>query len=441
MKSKKWIIILVLAIVVIVVIAIIKSGSGTGTTKVSSEKAAIRTIVETVSASGKIQPEKEVVISSDVSGEIIEMPLKEGQVVKQRDLLLKINPDLVASAVNRAEAALNTSKANLMGSKARLAQSESQFENSKSSYNRNQSLYKSKVISDAEFDQAKSNYKVSQSEVASSKESVQAARYNVKSAEATLSEAQENLGRTSIYSPMNGTVTKVNKQQGERVVGTAQMAGTEILTVADLSVMEVAVEVNENDIVRVSIGDTTDIEVDAYMDEKFKGIVTEIANSADVSGKSAEQVTNFDVKIRMIQDSYKHLIKDTMKQTSPFRPGMSATVDIRTKTASEVVSVPIQAVTSRTAKTDSNEVAGDSTKVKQSAGEKQECVFVVNGKKARQVSVKTGIQNTAHIEIVEGLEKGDEIISGPYTAVSKMLEDGNDIEVVDRTQLFAPKKD
>jgi|SRR5690554_3613357 len=444
MKLKKWIIVLLIAIVAIILISLFKKGSGVGTTKVTVEKASIRTIIETVSASGKIQPEKEVVISSDVSGEIIEMPLKEGQVVAQRDLLLKINPDLVASAVNRAEAALNTSKANLMGSRARLAQAESQFENAKSSYNRNQSLYKSKVISDAEYDQAKANYLVAQSEVASAKESVEASKYNVKSAEATLSEAKENLGRTSIYSPMGGTITKVNKEQGERVVGTAQMAGTEILTVADLSVMEVAVEVNENDIVRVAIGDTADIEVDAYLDEKFKGIVTEIANSADVSGKSAEQVTNFDVKIRMIQESYKHLIKDTLKQSSPFRPGMSATVDIRTKTANQVISVPIQAVTSRAVKRDTNKVDFDSTtsKSKEFTEEKQEeCVFVVNDKKAKQVSVKTGIQNTAHIEIIVGLEKGDEVISGPYSAVSKTLKDGDEVEIVNRTQLFTPKKD
>src|SRR5690554_6463291 len=228
MKSKKWIIILIAILTLLVVVSVIKSSSSTNTIKVSSEKAALRTIVETVSASGKIQAEKKVGISSDVSDEIIEMLVVEGQNVEQGNLLLKMNPDLVTSALNKAKASLNTSKANLMGTKARLAQAESQFQNTKASYNRNVSLYENKVISQAEFDAAKSRYEVAKSEVSSAKESVEAAKYNVKSAEATLNEAEENLGRTSIYSPMNGTVVKINNEQGERVVGTAQMAGTEI---------------------------------------------------------------------------------------------------------------------------------------------------------------------------------------------------------------------
>jgi len=443
MKSKKWIFILLGLLVVLIVIALIKGKSGAGIEKVTVEKVERRTIVETVAASGKIQPETEVIISSDVSGEIIEMPVKEGQTVKQGDLLVKINPDLVESAVNRAEAALNTSKANLLGARARLAQAKSQFENAKATFNRNDKLYKDKVISQAEFDQAKANFEVAQSEVKAAEESVEAAKYNVKSAEATLSEAEENLGRTSIYSPMSGVITKLNREKGERVVGTAQMAGTEIMTVADLSVMEVAVEVNENDIVRVDIGDTTEIEVDAYLDETFLGVVTEIANSAKVEGVSADQVTNFDVKIRMIQSSYNHLMENDSSKRSPFRPGMSASVEVRTKEAKNVLSVPIQSVTTRAEKTekDSSKTAEKPSPLSSKEDKMKECVFVKDGEKAKLVFVKTGIQNTMHIEIKEGLKEDDEIISGPYTIVSKMLKDGDDVEVVEKNQLFNRAKE
>lgn len=446
MKSKKWIFILLGLLVVLIVIALIKGKSSAGSEKVTVEEVKRRTIVETVAASGKIQPETEVIISSDVSGEIIEMPVHEGQEVKQGDLLVKINPDLVQSAVNRAEASMNTAKANLMGAKARLAQAESQYENAQATYERNRSLHKDKVISESEFDQAKANYEVAKAEVKAAEESVQAAKFNVKSSEATLSEAEENLGRTSIYSPMSGVITKLNREKGERVVGTAQMAGTEIMTVADLSVMEVAVEVNENDIVRVDIGDTTEIEVDAYLDENFIGVVTEIANSAKVEGVSADQVTNFDVKIRMIQSSYQHLMENDTSNQSPFRPGMSASVDIRTKEAKDVLSVPIQAVTTRaesSASDDSSSVEeGDSeaSKMSMNKGEMKECVFVAEGGKAKQVFVKTGIQNTMHIEIKEGLSEGDEIISGPYTVVSKLLKDGKEIEIVKKNELFNRSK-
>ncbi len=435
MKSKKWIIILLSIVVVLIAVALLKGGSNKAV-KVSTSAVEKRDIVETVAASGKIQPETEVIISSDVSGEIIEMPIKEGQTVKQGQLLVKIDPDLVASAVNRAEAALNTARANLMGSKARLAQSESQFENAKASFQRSEKLHKDQVISQAEFDQAKANFEVAQADVEAAKESVEAARYSVRSADATLSEAQENLGRTSIYSPMEGVVTKLNREKGERVVGTAQMAGTEIMTIADLSIMEVAVEVNENDIVRVNIGDTADIEVDAYLDQKFKGVVTEIANSANVSGVSADQVTNFDVKIRMQRSSYEDL-QSRREGNSPFRPGMSATVDIRTKVAEQVWSVPIQAVTTR-ADTSLEKEDRKATQRNESEkeAEEKECVFVVEGEKVKLHYVKTGIQNTMYIEILEGLTDSLKVVTGPYNVISSKLEDGDEVEVVKKSALF-----
>lgn len=437
MKSKKWIIISVVAIVVLVAIAFIKSKTSSNAEKVSVEKVEKRTIVETVAASGKIQPETEVIISSDVSGEIIEIPVKEGDNVKAGDLLVKINPDLVESALSRAEAALNTSQANLSGTRARLVQSQSQFQNAKAIYDRNVTLFESKVISQAEFDQAKANYEVAKADVDAAKESVQAGIFNVRSSEATLKEARENLGRTSIYSPMNGTITKLNKEKGERVVGTGQMAGTEIMTVADLSVMEVAVEVNENDIVRVGLLDTTEIEVDAYLDNKFMGIVTEIANSANTIGTSADQVTNFDVKIRMLQSSYKELQDKSKENRAPFRPGMSATVDIRTKSVKDALAVPIQAVTTRKDSVGSK----DEMEPADSDDEKiQEVVFIIEGGKSKKIVVKTGIQNTKYIEIKSGLEEGQEIITGPYSLVSKSLKDNRKVEVVDKKDLFSKKK-
>lgn len=438
--NKKTYIILGIAIVVLVIIGIAKGGSSKGNVKVITEKAAKRTIVETVAASGKIQPEVEVVISSDVSGEIIAMPVKEGDKVMKGDLLLKIDPDLVESALNRAEAALNTAKANLAGSKARLAQSESQFVNAKATFDRNKKLFDDKVISEAEFDNAKANFEVSRSEVEAAKESVQAAKFNVRSGEATLKEAQENLGRTSIYSPMDGTITDLNKEKGERVVGTAQMAGTEIMTVADLSLMEVAVEVNENDIVRVDIGDTTEVEVDAYLDKEFKGLVTEIANSANIMGTSADQVTNFDVKIRILASSYKALIKEG--QNSPFRPGMSATVDIRTTEAIDVITLPIQAVTTRAVEDSTSKKSRFKATEEEEEEELVECVFVLDGEETvKQVEVKTGIQNTKYIEITEGIADSVEVVSGPYMAISKKLKDGDNIEKVSKKELFKESDD
>ncbi len=439
MNSKKWFIALGITVVILIIAGFLKGKSGGKSKKVAIEKVERRTIIETVAASGKIQPETEVIISSDVSGEIIEMAVAEGDRVKAGDLLLKINPDLVESALSRAEAALNTTKANLAGSKARLAQSESQFQNAKASFDRNKQLYESKVISQAEYDQAKANYEVATADVEAAKESVRAGMFNVRSSEATLKEAKENLGRTSIYSPMDGIITKLNKEQGERVVGTAQMAGTEIMTVADLNIMEVAVEVNENDIVRVSINDTTEIEVDAYLNKTFKGIVTEIANSANTSGMSADQVTNFDVKIRMLQSSYEDLLKKRADSSSPFRPGMSATVDIRTTQVDNVITVPIQAVTVRKDTTSSKE--DEVSSMGNEDDEKIEVVFIKDGDQVKMVKVETGIQNTMHIEIVSGLQGEEEVVVAPYTLVSKILKDGQSITVVDKKELFTASKD
>lgn len=433
MKSKKTVWILVSVVVILLVAAIITKRGGNHAIKVTAEKPELRTIIETVSASGKIQPEVEVIISSDVSGEIIEMAVKEGDYVKQGDLLLKINPDLVESALGRAEAAVSTAKANHASSQARFAQSKAQFVNAKASFERNEKLYKDKVISDAEYDNATSSFEVAQAEVSAAQQSMQAALYNIKSAEASLKEARENLGRTSIFAPMDGTIINLSKEKGERVVGTAQMAGTEILTVADLSTMEVDVDVNENDIVRVSKDDTVLIEVDAYLERKFKGVVTEIANSANTTGASIDQVTNFDVKIRILRSSYEDLIDDLDSTGSPFRPGMSANVDIQTKRLDEVISLPIQAVTTRADTTDELD-GNDEEKL-------IECVFILKDGKAVLQEVETGIQDTKFIVIKSELDKEIEVITGPYTAVSKLLKDGKEVNKVSKEMLFEREDD
>ena len=343
-----------------------------------------KTIIETVSASGKIQPEVEVKISPDVSGEIVQLYIMEGDKVEKGDLLLKIKPDTYQSMLERSNAALNTSRSALAKAKAQLIESEANF-------NRNKTLYTNGTISQSEFEKIQASYTVAQL-------NVEDGQYSVSSAKASLREAQENLNRTNIYAPISGTISRLNVELGERVVGTAQMAGTELLRLANLSLMEVAVEVNENDINSVSLGDTTLIEVDAYLGQKYKGLVSEIANSANVTGASADQVTNFEVKVRII---------DTVN----FRPGMTATVDIQSQRAKDVFALPIQAVTTR------KDTAGGDEKI--------ECVFEYKDGKAHMIIVKTGIQDDEFIQILSGVTDSLEIIKGPYSAVSRLIEDGS----------------
>jgi HlyD family secretion protein len=453
MKKIVWIIIIG---VVLLSLVLIFTKSGTKATNVTTEKAEKRDITEMVSANGKIQPEVEVKISSDVSGEIVELYVKEGDQVKKGDLLCKINPLIYESSSSRMVATLNGAKANLANSKARLDQIKASYINTEASYNRNKKLFDQGAISQSEFDAAKAAFDGAKADVKAAEESVNASEYNVKSTEASLKEANDNLAKTNIYSPVNGTVSKLNKEKGERVVGTAQMEGTEIMRLANLNEMEVSVDVNENDIVRVHYNDTSLIEVDAYLGRKFKGIVTEIANSANTTGVTAEQVTNFTVKIRILQESYQDLLVENNNRP-PFRPGMSATVDVQTKQAKNIVTVPIQSVTTRSDSSaleakgmkKSDEEDGDivikDEKDKSDEDVKElikieECVFVYSEGKAKMVKVKTGIQDNNYIQIVSGLNAGDEIISGPYSAVSKQLKDGMEVIKVDKSELFNANK-
>lgn len=454
---KKIILLTLAGLALLISVITLKSCSGSGAIKVSTEKATKRNITETVSANGKIQPEVAVKISSDVSGEIVQLLVKEGQQVKKGDILLKINPDIYVSMVDRGVAAVNTSKANLANARARLEQTKAQFANTEASYNRNKKLFDQGAISQAEFDAAKAAYEGAKADMTATEENVRAAEYNVNSAAASLKEANDNLTKTTIVAPVSGTVSKLNVENGERVVGTSQMSGTELLTIANLFEMEVSVDVNENDIVRVHLNDTSIIEVDAYLGRKFKGIVTEIANSANTAGVTADQVTNFPVKIRILSESYKDLVSD--RQAYPFRPGMSATVDIQTTTANNVITVPIQSVTTRSDSTDvknkkdteeeeENEeievVDEKAEKLKskeEKAPEPEECVFVYIDGKVKQVKVKTGIQDNNYIEIKSGLKEGDEVVSGPYGAISKILKDGKEVQKVDKSELFNVKAD
>jgi HlyD family secretion protein len=381
-------------------------------------------IVETVIASGKIQPEVEVKISAEVSGEVIALPVKEGEQVEKGDLLVKINPDLFLAAVNRAQAALNTARASVASAKAQL-------EEARKNYQRNKALLEKKVISAAEFDAIKRAFKVAELNVESS-------QYQLQSARATLKEAQDNLERTTIYAPQTGTLSRLNTEVGERVVGTAQMAGTEILRVANLQTMEVLVEVNENDIIRVSKGDTAEIEVDAYLEEEFKGVVTEIANSARLEGTSIDQVTNFEVKVRVIESSYAALQKDSTQ--TPFRPGMTASVEIITQRKKDILTVPIEAVTTRT-DTSANYKSYNEAKSKTNNEQVYEVVFTIKNGEAQPLVVTTGIQDDENIEIITGLEADETIITGPYSLVSKTLKKGMAVEVKDQGKPATSKED
>lgn len=415
-KKSIYILVGVVAVVFIALIGLKKSGkignSDDGKI-VEVANADEMTIIETVSATGKIQPEIEVKISSEVSGEVIELPIKEGQQVKKGDLLVKINPDIYVSGVNRTVASLSTTKAG-------LSQADAQVKEAKANYDRNKTLFEKGVISKAEWDRVVSAYEVA---VASK----QSAYYNVASANATLTEARDNLRRTTIYAPADGTISLLSVELGERVLGTQQMAGTEILRVANLNNMEVEVDVNENDIVKINIGDEANIEVDAYLKKEFKGIVTSISNSAS-SALTADQVTNFKVKVRILKESYEDLLEGKPANFSPFRPGMTATVDIITKRREKVIGVPISAVVIKedTTSVKKDIVAELEKEEKQQKGtykpdQKFECVFVKVGDKAKLRVVKTGIQDDTNIEIISGLKKGEEIITGPYTMVSKDL--------------------
>lgn len=378
-------------------------------------------IVEKVSASGTVQPVIEVKLSPEVSGEIIDLQIQEGDSISQGDYLLKIRPDNFISALDRARANLNQQLANLAQARAVEAKMQADFTRAEQEFKRQKNLFGQKVISEADYQSAEASFKISRQDAESAKQSVKAAEYIVQSAKATLKESRENLRLTRITAPMSGIVSKLLIEVGETALGTSQFQGTEILRIADLSKMEVRVDVNENDIIRINRGDTTLIDVDSYsyMDKIFKGVVTQIANSAN-DKVSTDAVTEFEVKIRILPESYRDLIEEKGEKY-PFKPGMTASVDIITETRKNVLSVPLASVTARKPeKKDKSNNAGESIKE-----ELLEVVFIYQDGKAVQVEVGTGISDFERMEIVEGLTEGQEVISGPFLAVSKRLKDGD----------------
>ncbi|MFK8309102.1 efflux RND transporter periplasmic adaptor subunit [Capnocytophaga canimorsus] len=411
MKKK---VIIIVGIVLVLVLLIVGKKSGWWGNQPKGKEVEVKQITrnsltQKVSATGKIQPELEIKISSEVSGEIIELPVVEGQMVKKGDLLVRINPDIYQSVLNRSVASLENIKSS-------LRQAEANFKENEASFERNQKLFEKGVISRAEWDKAVSAYDIA-------KANKESAKYSVQSAMASVSEAQDNLKRTSIYAPASGTISKLNVELGERVVGTVQMTGTEIMRVANLSSMEVEVDVNESDIVKVNINDRATIEVDAYPKKNFEGRVTNIANTANATA-SVEQVTNFKVKIHIDEASYQALLTGKKQGYSPFRPGMTATVDILTTERNDVVTVPVSAIVMKSIK----EISKDSL-IKEKDDKRQEAVFVVKDGKALLKAVSTGIQDNTDIEILSGVEAGEQIIVGPYNLVSRILKSGDEVRV------------
>ncbi len=443
---------ILLLVGVILVMAVVASLSRKGDdikTKVITEKVQKRTLTESVSAAGRIFPEIEVKIASDVSGEVVALFVEEGDSVTKGQLLCRIKPDVYQSALERAVAAQNSSQAQLANAKsqikqveANLLQMEAQYDNAKLAHERNVQLLKEGAIAQIDVDNslaamktASANYKAAEANIEAVKQSAEAARFTVKSAEATVKEAKTNLNQTSIYAPTSGIISKLNIEAGERVVGTLQMSGTEILRIANMKFMEVQVDVSENDVLRVTKGDEAEIEVDAYIGRKFKGTVMEIANTAQegaTGGFSSDQVTNFTVKVRLNRDSYMDLVSKRRKY--PFRPGMSASVDIKTKTKTDILTLPVPAVTQR-----EEEKKGEAKKVSNDDDVKT-VVFMFSADTVSMRVVTVGIQDDEFIEIISGLKAGEEVITGPYQAVARDLKSGMEVQKVKESELYDIKK-
>lgn len=404
-NKKKRIVLTASAAIIVLLIAIgrNKGPQGIGVTVTSPQ---IGTVVETIPANGKIQPVTEVKISPDVSGEIIRLNFQEGDAVTKGDLIIQIKQDVYLSARDRAEASLNAIKAQYL-------QQEAQFRQIELTHKRNVSLYGKRTISLADYEKSQAEYDIAKSQL-------KAAEFNVRSAEASLKEAEENLVKTNIYAPMTGTISKLNVEIGERVVGTSQMAGTEMLRIADLNRMEVLVDVNEIDIIRLSAGDTATIEIDAYPNRRFAGVVTQVANSSKNSGTTmaADQVTNFEVKVNILSQSYKDLLE---KGNIPLRPGMSASVSIQTARREGVIKIPLQAITTR-------KVMSDSLDTDDGVIQK---VFIYDSQsgKVKAHRVETGIQDMNCIEVTKGLDTSARVVTAPYNAISKELNDGSSVTV------------
>jgi len=432
-KLPKYFMFISLFILILVIAGSLMGWFGKGDiTKIVVDKVEKKNVEEIVSASGKIHPEIEVKLSSEVSGEIVELNVKEGDFVKKGQVLCRIKPDILKSGYDRAVASLNAQRANLSAAQQLLLQQEANFKSIEANYSRNKELYKKQVISNAEMDKSTAEYESTRAAIASQRQNVNAAKFGIDQSQASVQEAGDNLNRTTIYAPIDGIISLLSIELGERVVGTAQMAGTEIMRIANMSSMEVNVEVNENDINRVKVGNTAIIEVDAFQSRKFTGIVTEIASSSKsiastTAASATDQVTNFNVKVRIDASSYADLLQAEDLKTSPFRPGLSATAQIKTQKMNGLV-VPIQSVTIRANKEDLK----DSTKALDAV---HEYVFVLNQNEVLLTQVTTGIQDEQNIIILTGLKEGQQVVSRPFDAISQTLQDKSKVEVVERNSL------
>lgn len=421
--------------------------------KVAIDRVAPRNITEVVSASGKVYPEVEVKVSSDVSGEITDLYVQEGDTVRRGQVLARIYADIYSSSRQQAAAVVNQQEATVENAKANIASYKAQMDQTESAYNRQKKLLEEKVISRSEYETAESQYLSAQAAYNAALQTVRSGQAAVSSAQASLTEADKNLSRTVIVSPMEGIISLLSVKKGERVVGVAQMAGTELMRVADMSVIEVQVDVGENDIPKVRLGDSALVEVDAYSNRKFGGIVTQIANgnanaSQTTTTTSNTDVTNYKVHIRLIPADYKDLI--VLGKAFPFRPGMSASADIQTRRRDNVLAVPILSVTTSQNENDSvkaraaeeKELAasrGEDVSASTQASDQVEVVYVVRGDTVRKVSVTTGIQDNDYIEVLSGLSKGDTVVSAPFNAISKALKSGTKIKITPKDKLFENK--
>lgn len=455
--SKKLIWIIVIIVVLIGALIGLKSAGVIGkedATKVAIEQATVRNIIETVNASGKVFPEIEVKVSPDISGEIIELNVEEGDSIRKGTVLAKIYADIYTTQRDQASAQVTQQQAQVENTKAQLESLKSALDLAQRTYDRQKQLLNEKVISKAEFEQAENSLNSAKAAYNAAIQGIRSGQASVQGAEASLQRANKDLSRTAVLAPMNGVVSLLNVKKGERVVGNSMMAGTEMMRIADMSLIEVRVDVGENDIPKVKLGDSALVEVDAYNNRKFKGIVTKIASSSSSAAQAAvtsNDVTNFKVHIRLLYDSYKDLIDPSRPKSFPFRPGMNASADIQTKTKANVLAVPINAVTTR--EKDSDKAAG--AKKEKGAEEEglqpetkaalaadmDEVVFVLQADgTVKKVKVKTDVQDINYIEVLSGLKAGDKVVTAPYNLVSKTLKDGMKVVVVDKDKLFEVKK-
>lgn len=458
MKKKKLLWITLILVIVVIGLVGLKSAGVIGKEeglKVATEKVELRTIIETVNASGKVYPEIEVKVSPDISGEIVDLQVKEGDSVRRGQVLAKIYADIYSSQRTQAAAEVNRQQAMVDNSKAQLASLESALDLAKATFNRQKQLAAEKVISTAELEQAQNSLQTAQANLNAAKQNIRSGEAGIAGSRASLERANKDLSRTAVLAPMSGVVSLLNVKAGERVVGNSMMAGTEMMRIADMSIIEVQVEVGENDIPKVKLGDSALVEIDAYNNRKFKGLVTQIASSnttASSAASSSNDVTNYKVHIRLLRESYNDLFDPARPKSFPFRPGMNASADIQTRTKANVIAANINAVSTREKgtdkvvgtdkdKEDKDKESGKQEESKSTASDLDEVVFVLQKDgTVKKIVVKTGIQDISNIEVTQGLKVGDEIVVSPYNVISKTLKDGTKVKVVPKDKLFEVKK-